>query len=138
MKKRSYARYSSAANSVSGVPAAFSRARALLRQQLGSAALSRFRQLTHQPTRGFLSLKGKARVSSRSGALSLDTPLKNLKISRNTHSLGVERLRQPTPLEITKICKERKERREVIFAKGKEGGNHKPPTYTFKSLVRCN
>lgn len=36
-----------------------------------------------------------------------------------------------------KICKERKERKQVLHALGKVGGNHKPPTYTFKSLVRC-
>lgn len=119
MRKRgSFRRYSSVTNSVSGVPTALSRARALLRQQLGSAALSRFRQLTHQPTRGLLSFPRKARDSSQSGALSL----KNLQA------------RIQTPLD---ICRQRKQRREVLFAKGKQGGNHKPPTYTFKSLVRC-
>lgn len=44
----------------------------------------------------------------------------------------------PVDLDIAKICADRKARREVLFAKGKQGGNHKPPTYTFKSLVRCS
>lgn len=39
--------------------------------------------------------------------------------------------------EKAKICKDRKERREVLSALKKLGGNHKKPTYTIKSLVRC-
>lgn len=102
--------------------------------------LSRFRQLTHLPSlRGLRRfLKVKARVSSRSGALS-STPLKRLKRLNSLAPESVERLRQSMPLlDITKICKERKARREVIFAKKKQGGNHKPPKYTLKSLVRCS
>lgn len=37
----------------------------------------------------------------------------------------------------SEICKGRKERREVLFAKGRQGGNHRPPTYTIYSFVRC-
>lgn len=37
----------------------------------------------------------------------------------------------------SEICKSRKERREVLFAKGRQGGNHRPPTYTLYSFVRC-
>lgn len=44
----------------------------------------------------------------------------------------------PVDLDVAKICADRKARREVLFAKGKQGGNHKPATYTFKSLVRCS
>lgn len=35
------------------------------------------------------------------------------------------------------ICRARKVRREVLFAKGKNGGKHKPPKFTLKSLIRC-
>lgn len=36
-----------------------------------------------------------------------------------------------------KVCRARKERRQVLFALGKQGGNHKPPRYTINSKVRC-
>lgn len=82
--------------------------------------LSPFRQLTHtRQTRVFLPLKT-GRVSSQSGPRFF---------SINPTSLTRE--------QIKKICRDRKTRREVIFAIGANGGNHKPPTYTFKSLVRC-
>lgn len=35
------------------------------------------------------------------------------------------------------ICKARKVRRAVLFAKGKSGGNHKPPRFSIFSQVRC-
>lgn len=35
------------------------------------------------------------------------------------------------------ICSARKLRRAVIFANKKQGGNHKPPTFTTLSLIRC-
>lgn len=44
----------------------------------------------------------------------------------------------PIDLDPAKICADRKARREVLFAKNKQGGNHKKPTYSFKSLVRCS
>ena len=35
------------------------------------------------------------------------------------------------------ICAKRKIRREVLFATGKGGGNHRPPRYTLESKIRC-
>lgn len=35
------------------------------------------------------------------------------------------------------VCRARRIRREVLFARGKNGGNHKPPTFSLKSLIRC-
>lgn len=35
------------------------------------------------------------------------------------------------------VCHKRKERRQVLFALGKQGGKHKPPRYKLESLVRC-
>jgi hypothetical protein len=35
------------------------------------------------------------------------------------------------------VCRARRIRREVLFARGKSGGNHKPPTFSLKSLIRC-
>lgn len=100
----------------------------------GSVPLTRFRQLTHSPKIG--------RVSSQSGPhFSRIWPKifhQNLKY---LDAKGVDRIRQTLPSltrsDIEKICKDRKERREVMFAKGVSGGPHRPPTYNFKSLVRC-
>lgn len=36
-----------------------------------------------------------------------------------------------------KICHARKERRRVIFATKKAGGNHRKPVFKLESLVRC-
>lgn len=36
------------------------------------------------------------------------------------------------------ICARRKVRREVLFATGKGGGNHRPPSYSLESQVRCS
>ena len=100
----------------------------------GSVPLTRFRQLTHSHKIG--------RDSSQSG--SHFSRVWHNKLHQNLKYLdakGVERLRQSLPTltkaDMEKICKERKERREVMFAKGVSGGHHRPPTYNFKSLVRC-
>lgn len=70
--------------------------------------------------------------------------LRDVKPSQPIDRLGGA-LRQPSAfrdfkpdiVSVAKICKERKMRREVLFAKGKQGGNHKPPVFTWKSYVRC-
>lgn len=36
------------------------------------------------------------------------------------------------------ICAKRKIRREVLFATGKGGGNHRPPSYSLESQIRCS
>ena len=101
----------------------------------GSVPLTRFRQVTHFPKIG--------RASSQSGphfSRIWHTKLlhQNLKY---LDPKGVDRIRQALPsltkADMEKICKDRKERREVMFAKGISGGPHRPPTYNFKSLVRC-
>ncbi len=100
----------------------------------GSVPLTRFRQLTHSPKIG--------RDSSQSGPHF--SRVWHTKLHQNLKYLdakGVERIRQSLPSltqsDMEKICKERKARREVMFAKGVSGGPHRPPTYNFKSLVRC-
>lgn len=100
----------------------------------GSVPLTRFRQLTHSPKIG--------RDSSQSGPHF--SRVWHTKLHQNLKYLdakGVERIRQSLPTltkaDMEKICKERKSRREVMFAKGVSGGPHRPPTYNFKSLVRC-
>lgn len=83
----------------------------------GSVPLTRFRQLTQiPPTR-------------------LSAPLRDLKRGLNaTRSvIGF----QISDFVKSKICQARKERREVLFASKKNGGNHKPPLFKIKSLVRC-
>ena len=97
-------------------------------------SLSRLRQLTHSPQIG--------RVSSQSGPhLGVKYPPINLSHLKYLDPKGVERLRQSLPSltesDMEKICKDRKQRREVMFAKGVSGRPHRPPTYSFKSLVRC-
>lgn len=99
----------------------------------GSVSLTRFRQVTHLPKTG--------RVSSRSGPRFVLPP--NLHSSLpHLDAKGVERIRESLPAltesDMQKICKDRKVRREVMFAKGVSGGSHRPPTYNFKSLVRCS
>lgn len=100
----------------------------------GSVNLTRFRQVTHLHKIG--------RDSSQSGPHF--SRVWHTKLHQNLKYLdakGVERLRQSLPsltqADMEKICKERKARREVMFAKGVSGGSHRPPTYNFKSLVRC-
>lgn len=36
------------------------------------------------------------------------------------------------------ICAKRRIRREVLFATGKGGGNHRPPSYSLESQIRCS
>lgn len=101
---------------------------------VGSVPLTRFRQLTHSPKIG--------RDSSQSGPhFSRVWHTKLHQDLRYLDAKGVERLRQSLPsltqADMEKICKERRARREVMFAKGVSGGSHRPPTYNFKSLVRC-
>lgn len=101
---------------------------------LRSVPLTRFRQVTHSHKIG--------RDSSQSGPHF--SRVWHTKLHQNLKYLdakGVERIRQSLPsltqADMQKICKERKARREVMFAKGVSGGSHRPPTYNFKSLVRC-
>lgn len=99
----------------------------------GSVPLTRFRQVTHLPKTG--------RVSSQSGPRFGVLP-PNLHASLpHLDAKGVDRIRQTLPSltdsDMQKICKDRKTRRAVMFAKGVSGGPHRPPTYNFKSLVRC-
>lgn len=84
----------------------------------GSVPLTRFRQLTHFPS------------------VRLSTPLKDLKraVKATRSIIGF----QVSDMEKFKICQARKERREVLFSSKKSGGNHKPPKFKIKSLVRCS
>lgn len=100
--------------------------------------LSPFRQLTHtRQTRVFLPKTG--RVSSHSGPRFFSMIPKIHQDLRYLDAKGVVRQTLPTLTreQMKKICRDRKARREVIFAIGASGGNHRPPTYNFKSLVRC-
>lgn len=102
----------------------------------GSVPLTRFRQVTHSHKTG--------RVSSQSGPRFgvKSNPHIDLSHLKYLDAKGVERLRQSLPTltesDMEKICHDRKVRREVMFAKGVSGGSHRPPTYNFKSLVRCS
>lgn len=103
--------------------------------KIGSVPLTRFRQVTHFPKTGRVSSQSGPRFGVMSNIPNLHHNLKYL------DAKGVDRLRQTLPsltqADMEKICKERKARREVMFAKGVSGGPHRPPTYNFKSLVRC-
>lgn len=102
---------------------------------VGSVPLTRFRQVTHSPKIGRVSSQGGPHLGVKKH------PFLNLNNLKYMDAKGVDRLRQTLPTiteaDMEKICKDRKERREVMFAKGVSGGPHRPPTYTFKSLVRC-
>lgn len=56
------------------------------------------------------------------------------------HKREIVRSSSFKPIEfvsISAVCRARRIRREVLFARGKSGGNHKPPTFSLKSLIRC-
>lgn len=83
-----------------------------------------------------------ARKFMTSSPLDGDAPLSRLRQVTQQRNTG--KLQRVSPLEVVNfpvnslnICEARKTRRRVIFAKGKQGGNHRPPVYTLKSLVRC-
>lgn len=103
----------------------------------GHNPLTYVRYLTGSRLSAFSSNYKTARVSSQSGARfwnKSSTPLEYLGVR------SVERVQASLKRDVdrqTRICKQRKERREVLFAKGKVGGRHKSPTYTIDSLVRC-
>lgn len=82
--------------------------------------LSPFRQLTH--TR-------QTRVFHPSTPISGDKKLARGLIPTARQSV--------LNFSLENICRARKQRRRVLFAIGKSGGNHKPPVYKLSSLVRC-
>lgn len=89
--------------------------------------------------RGFLlsdfSLKNKTMVKTIShSGFKIFSPMKQ-KITQSLPSVPVPRVQF---VSTSAICRARKIRREVLFAKGRNGGKHKPPTFSLKSLVRCN
>lgn len=100
----------------------------------GSVPLTRFRGVTHFPKTGRVSSQRGPRFGVFPPNLHSSLPYLDAK--------GVERIRQSLPAfsdsDMQKICHDRKVRREVMFAKGVSGGSHRPPTYNFKSLVRCS
>lgn len=77
-------------------------------------------------------------------SLSVFSPNKPNLIKRLIYRNSLKpKVQNPSPFPFVdnrkdKVCKDRQVRREVLFAKGKQGGNHKPPTYTTDSLIRCN
>lgn len=110
----------------STVNAQRARTRAIRRtiaQRLGNP-LSLFRQLTHSSNlRDFHSKRILQREATK-GVVS------NPYLGFFRANLNLETLHN-------RVCRSRKERRQVLFAQGKTGGNHKPPRYTSLSLVRC-
>lgn len=118
------------------------------RPQTRNALLSLFRAMTHSPkmrhsmasgTRRQL-VKDPARDSSRSGATfkeySFLSRVSDDNVPRDS-SLLSRWHRTNQKLYRRLVCKIRKERRQVLFALGKQGGNHKPAHYTIDSKVRC-
>lgn len=59
------------------------------------------------------------------------------RVSYNVSSLPSKMNQIEINKVLNNVCHKRKERRQVLFALGKTGGNHKPPKYTKESLVRC-
>lgn len=93
----------------------------------GMRPLSSFRLLTQQPQVLF----SRRRVKRITKGYAISSPGGSPFLKKQL----------PTPfaevLDVEKICRSRKERREVIFAMKKQGGGHKSARYTNKSLVRC-
>lgn len=62
------------------------------------------------------------------------TPVRNRSVPTRILSTALSDVRR---LQKAYICARRKIRREVIFAKGRAGGSHRPQKFTQKSTVRC-
>ena len=110
--------------------------------------LSLFREMTHSPetwrlrnfgTRRQLVKKDQARDSSRRGATfkQFSFLVRSEGLVPRDSSLLSRWHRTNAKLYRNLVCKIRRERRQVLFALGKQGGNHKPPHYTIDSKVRC-
>lgn len=104
----------------------------------GYNALSYIRPLTQSPnyaniSSSFVFKTKKAKQHAFSSVFGARLPLYTLKQNFTTDKLQ----KSISSLSPDLVCRRRKERRSVLFAKGKVGGNHKPPTYTLESLVRC-
>ena len=106
-------------------------------QRRNELALSSFRLLTPARKLG-LSLDTKIKMTKRASS---EIGFRHIRFGeaiaspflRKVTGLSKERFE----VDARKICRERKERRAVLFAKAKVGGAHKPPTFSLKSLVRC-
>lgn len=93
--------------------------------QRNRTSLSLFRSLTHQPNlRAFHDSRILRQREATKGVV-VSPYFGFLKLANE-----LENLQQRT-------CRARKERRQVLFAHGKSGGNHKPPRYTELSKIRC-
>lgn len=105
----------------------FTRSKERREAERGMRPLSSFRLLTQQPQVLF----SRRRVKRITKGYAISSPGGSPFLKRQL----------PTPfsevLDVEKICRSRKERREVIFALKKQGGGHKPARYSNKSLVRC-
>lgn len=105
----------------------FARSKERREAERGMRPLSSFRLLTQQPHVLF----SRRRVKRITKGYAISSPGGSPFLKRQL----------PTPfsevLDVEKICRSRKERREVIFALKKQGGGHKPARYSNKSLVRC-
>lgn len=108
-----------------------------IKKTISGKPLSYFRLLTP--------IKKNVRISKRFKSYNrAPQRVSSVKVARGLIMQNIKRLnfdfqswRGLLELDKLKVCRERKERRRCIFAFGKEGGNHKPPTYTLKSLVKC-
>lgn len=146
MRKRRHSRNSSDSELRN---AALSAALTVNRPQTRNALLSLFREMTHSPkvrnsmafgTRRQLDKKSPARDSSRSGATFQEFSFLSRSEMQNVprdSSLFARWHRTNQKLYRNLVCRIRKERRQVLFALGKQGGNHKPAHYTIDSKVRC-
>lgn len=93
----------------------------------GMRPLSSFRLLTQTPP----TLFSRRRVKRITKGYAISSPSGSPFLKKQMPSPFSE------VLDMERVCKARKERREVIFALKKQGGGHKPARYTNKSLVRC-
>lgn len=70
--------------------------------------------------------------------------VKNLEILNSVLSKQLRHFEEfnPRPVllhdnTVKMVCKSRETRRRVLFAKGKQGGNHKKPFFSLSSYIRC-
>lgn len=126
MSKRSKNSSSKAHSSVANAQRVrFARAQRVTISRRNRTPLSLFRQLTHSPE--LRDFHEKRILRKREAPQGVFSPFTNF-----LHRAILDIDEYPR-----RVCRARKERRQVLFALGKQGGNHKPPRHNLDSKVRC-
>lgn len=106
---------------------------------LALGQMGRSRYLGHPATRSVLAQEDRRRwhpAGALAPAGALSRSARGLVLAGSEGSGLGSAVRFRSPVKVS-ICVRRKVRREVIMAKGKGGGGHRPPTRNYWSDVQC-